>query len=207
MQKFTTLDAVAAVLLEPNINTDIILPAVWVLNAQTDLGQKLFANRRYGADGAESTDFVLNREPFRSSRILLAGANFGCGSSREAAVWALCRFGIRCVIAPSFGDIFYENCFQNGLLPIRLGAERVQSLAFEVASCDSHRLTIDLQELSICVPGKQRESFALSEDRRKALLEGRDAMTQTLEWLPDVAAHERADAARRPWIYFPRIQK
>src|SRR4051794_25731301 len=123
MQKFTRLQGIAAPMPESNIDTDAIIPARFMRSPSTDFGKALFANFRYGEGGAERPDFVLNQDPFRKSSILVAGTNFGCGSSREAAVWALMRFGIRCVIADSYGEIFYENCFKNGLLPVILPAE------------------------------------------------------------------------------------
>jgi 3-isopropylmalate/(R)-2-methylmalate dehydratase small subunit len=204
MEKFVELHAVAATLPEANINTDVILPAVWVLNPDIDLGQKLFANRRYHPDGREIADFVLNRTPFRAARILVCGANFGCGSSREAAVWALSRFGIRCLIAASFGDIFYENCFQNGVLPVRLEPDRVASLTLALERSSDQRLHVDLRNCSIQVGDNVPQLFSLSDERRGALLEGLDTMTQLVGWRPDVVSFEKADAVARPWIYVHR---
>lgn len=204
MDKFVELEGVAAVLRDSNINTDAILPAVWVLNPDIDLGQKLFANWRYDADGHEVARFVLNREPFRTARFLICGANFGCGSSREAAVWALSRFGIRCLLAPSYGDIFYENCLQNGLLPIRLEPQRLQGLTSSLEQSPDHRLRVDLRNCSICVDRGAPEFFHLSEERKRALLEGQDTMTQLAQWRPEVASFEKADSVARPWVYVRR---
>lgn len=204
MEKFVDLHAVAAILPEPNINTDAILPAVWVLDPDIDLGRKLFASWRYDARGSEVADFVLNREPFRAARILLCGPNFGCGSSREAAVWALNRFGIRCLLAPSYGDIFYENCFQNGVLAIRLEPERLQTLANALARSHDHRLHVDLRDCSIRIGEEKPEFFHLPEERRRALLAGHDTMTQLAQWRAEVERFEKADSAERPWVYVRR---
>jgi len=128
MEKFTRLDGVAASLPMPDINTDAVIPASYQRTLNDDPGKGLFAGWRYDLEGNEVPDFILNREPWRNSRIIVAGQNFGCGSSREFAVWALMRFGIRCVIAPSFGDIFYENSFKNGLLPVVRAPPQVEAL-------------------------------------------------------------------------------
>src|SRR5215831_18150038 len=134
MQVFTTVSGIAAPLLLPNINTDAISPMIAGRSLAADLGKLLFANWRYAPDGTELPDFILNKPPFRDSKLLIAGPNFGCGSSRERAVWALMRFGIRCVIAPSFADIFYDNACQNGLLPVTLPETEVQTLADAVSA-------------------------------------------------------------------------
>jgi 3-isopropylmalate/(R)-2-methylmalate dehydratase small subunit len=201
MEKFVTLEAVAACLPEANVNTDDILPSVWVLNPNTDLGEKLFANRRYDGSGRENPDFVLNQLPYRHARIFISGPNFGCGSSREAAVWALSRFGIRCLIAPSYGDIFYENCLQNGVLPMVLDASCVNQLIEALALADGKTLTVNLTECSVKAPGLEPVTFAIAEERREALLRGQDAVTQLLSLQPEVDAFERRDVEERPWIY------
>jgi 3-isopropylmalate/(R)-2-methylmalate dehydratase small subunit len=207
MEQFVTLQAVAAPLIEPNVNTDDILPSVWVLNANTNLGEKLFANRRYGADGRETQNFVLNQEPFRRAQILLSGPNFGCGSSREAAVWALRQFGIRCIVAPSFGDIFYENCFQNGVLPILLPAERIGEIVGSLNQSQDKTLRVDLQTCRLGADGLSDIQFEVTPQRRSALLLGQDAMSQLLGWTSEVEAYEKDDCAARPWIYLgPRNQ-
>jgi 3-isopropylmalate/(R)-2-methylmalate dehydratase small subunit len=201
MEKFVTLEAVAAYLPEANVNTDDILPSIWVLNPNTDLGEKLFANRRYDGNGRENPDFVLNQVPYRQARILISGPNFGCGSSREAAVWALSRFGIRCLIAPSYGDIFYENCLQNGVLPIVLDASRANQLVEALALADRNALTVDLVDCSVKAPHLEPIIFGIDEVRRQALLRGQDAVTQLLSLQPDVDAFENRDLEERPWIY------
>jgi 3-isopropylmalate/(R)-2-methylmalate dehydratase small subunit len=207
MEQFVTLQAVAVPLIEPNVNTDDILPSVWVLNANTNLGEKLFANRRYGADGRETQNFILNQEPFRRAQILLSGPNFGCGSSREAAVWALRQFGIRCIVAPSFGDIFYENCFQNGVLPILLSAERIGEIVGSLNESQDKTLRVDLQTCRLGADGLGDIQFEVTPQRRSALLLGRDSMSQLLSWTAEVEAYEKDDCAARPWIYLgPRNQ-
>ena len=207
MEQFVTLQAVAAPLIEPNINTDDILPSVWVLNANTNLGEKLFANRRYEADGRETQNFVLNQEPFRGAQILLSGPNFGCGSSREAAVWALRQFGIRCIVAPSFGDIFYENCFQNGVLPILLPAERIGEIVGSLNQSQDKTLRVDLQTCRLGADDLGEIQFEVTPQRRSALLLGQDSMSQLLSWTSEVEAYEKDDRAARPWIYLgPRNQ-
>jgi len=204
MEQFVTLQAVAVPLIEPNVNTDDILPSVWVLNANTNLGEKLFANRRYGADGRETRNFVLNQEPFRRAQILLSGPNFGCGSSREAAVWALRQFGIRCIVAPSFGDIFYENCFQNGVLPILLPAERIGEIVGSLNQSQDKTLRVDLQTCRLGADDLGDIQFEVTPQRRSALLLGQDAMSQLLSWTSEVDAYEKDDGAARPWIYLAR---
>jgi 3-isopropylmalate/(R)-2-methylmalate dehydratase small subunit len=207
MEQFVTLQAVAAPLIEPNINTDDILPSVWVLNANTNLGEKLFANRRYEADGRETQNFVLNQEPFRRAQILLSGPNFGCGSSREAAVWALRQFGIRCIVAPSFGDIFYENCFQNGVLPILLPAELIGEIVGSLSQSQDKTLRVDLQTCRLGADDLGEIQFEVTPQRRSALLLGQDSMSQLLSWTSEVEAYEKDDRAARPWIYLgPRNQ-
>jgi len=201
VEKFIMLEGVAAYLPEGNVNTDDILPSIWVLNADTNLADKLFANRRYSGGGKENPDFLLNQPPYRDAKILISGPNFGCGSSREAAVWALSRFGIRCIIASSYGDIFYENCFQNGVLPIVLDAMQIQRLAGALAIDGCKTLTIDLGNCSIRAPNLDLIYFEIAEQRRTSLLLGQDAMTQLLSLQPDVEAFERRDHDERPWIY------
>jgi 3-isopropylmalate/(R)-2-methylmalate dehydratase small subunit len=201
MEKLTIVQGVAAAILESNINTDDIIPATWVLNPATNLGAKLFANRRYGPDGSEKADFVLNQPPFRDSVILIGGKNFGCGSSREAAVWALAKFGFRVIIAPSFGDIFYENCFQNGVLPVRLAAEQIESLLSAMGPTQVAKVTVDLANKVINCGAECSIAFDLPEQRRAALLLGQDTFTQLLSWRRDVATFEIEDRLRRPWMW------
>lgn len=201
MQKFDRLTGIAAPLLHENINTDAIIPVRWIVNFGQDLGKGLFGGWRYGGDDTENPDFILNQSPYRETRILLAGRNFGCGSSREEAVWALLGFGIRCVIAPSFGDIFFENSFKNGLLPVMLEPDGVATLVREAAAARTPVLTVDLEPCAIGVPGGSTLSFTIQESRRRALQMGLDEVDLTLARAAEIDAFQAADKSRRPWIY------
>ena len=204
MQAFTTVTGIAAPLLLPNINTDAMSPMIAGRSLAADLGKLLFANWRYAPDGTELPDFILNKPPFRDSKILIAGPNFGCGSSRERAVWALMRFGIRCVIAPSFADIFYDNAFQNGLLPLVLSAAECASLAEVVAQAPEPVVTVDLVQCRLEAPDGAVIAFNVSAERRTALLAGLDEIEVMLRMEGDIAAYEADDRRRRPWIYLDR---
>lgn len=208
MEKFTVVTGIAAPMLAADITTDSMSPGIAGRSAATDLGAMLFANQRYDADGAEVPDFILNRTPFRSSRFIVAGPNFGCGSSRERAVWALMKFGIRAVIAPSFGDIFHDNALQNGLLPVKLAEAECQRLAASIdqalASGAPADVTIDLQQLTVRGPEGRSLSFPISAEWRMALMEGLDEISVLLRMSEDIAKFQAADARRRPWIYLQR---
>lgn len=204
MQTFTTVTGIAAPLLLPNINTDAMSPMIAGRSLSADLGKLLFANWRYAPDGTELPDFILNKPPFRDSKVLIAGPNFGCGSSRERAVWALMRFGIRCVIAPSFADIFYDNAFQNGLLPLILSAAECASLAEAVAQASDPVVTVDLVQCRLAGPNGRSLTFDVPAERRTALLEGLDEIEVMLRMEGDIAAYEAEDRRRRPWIYLDR---
>lgn len=204
MEPFTVVTGIAALMLTPNINTDAMSPMAAGRSTSTDLGAMLFAHWRYNLDGTEIPDFVLNRLPFRQSSILVAGANFGCGSSRERAVWALMRFGIRCVIAPSFADIFRENAFQNGLLPIIIGAEHCAALGAALEHAAEPRVTVDLQRCVVQGPDGRTIAFAVPAERRMALLEGLDEIDVILRIEAEIDAFQRADRERRPWVYLDR---
>jgi 3-isopropylmalate/(R)-2-methylmalate dehydratase small subunit len=205
MQPFTVLAGVAAPLLRPNINTDVVIRIERLRDLDRDkLAPYAFESWRYRHDGTEEPSFVLNLPPYRDASILLAGENFACGSSREAAVWALQAFGIRCVIAPSFGPIFFNNCFQNGVLPIVLPPQTVEDLAAEVAATQGKgKVTIDLTRCMVVSPGGKETSFAIDRLLRESLLKGLDqiALTRTRE--PQIAAFQTHDRARHPWLYFP----
>jgi 3-isopropylmalate/(R)-2-methylmalate dehydratase small subunit len=201
MEKLDRLTGIAATMPVENINTDAIIPVSWIVNMGRDLGHGLFGNLRYDGAGNENPNFVLNIPPFREARILLVGPNFGCGSSREEAVWALLGFGIRCVIAPSFGDIFYENSFKNGVLPVVLDQKSVDILAKELASSPKPLLTADLVNCTVGVPGGTTMTFAIDSTRRQMLLEGTDEIDQTLARSAEIDAFHAADRGRRPWIY------
>lgn len=206
MKAFTVVKGPAAALLRNNIDTDLIIRIERISQlVRGQLGPWLFETLRYregGPEQGERADFVLNQPAFRRANIVLGGANFGCGSSREMAVWALEEFGVRCVIAPSFGDIFYANCLQNGLLPICLDATRIAALA--AAAADGTPLEIDLRALEIRAPGLASESFDFDPARQAILLEGLDEVDQTLRLADDIDAFRRADQLTRSWAYRPR---
>jgi 3-isopropylmalate/(R)-2-methylmalate dehydratase small subunit len=204
MDKFATLNSVAAPILRENIDTDVIIPISRLVgnSVRGTLGQWCFTPLRYKPDGSENPEFVLNREPYRGAQILLTGVNFGCGSSREGAVWALYEMGIRCVIGSSFGDIFFNNCFKNGLLPVVLDRETVESLAREVeASQGAGRISVDLAEMTVTAPSGKRHSFAVEPARREALLEGLDEIALTLKRASEIAAFQARDRQQRPWVH------
>ena len=201
MQSFTVLTGIAAPLLRPNIDTGTIIASRFMRSRSIDLGEKLFSDWRYKLDGSVNSDFVLNQPRFRDSKILLAGLNFGCGSSREAAVKALLRFGIRCVIAPSFGEIFFDNACQNGLLPVVLPEAAAQALANAVAGAAEPVLTVDLDACTITAPGGQLTGFVLAADRRAALLDGLDETSLILRYEAEIDRFRAADAQARPWLH------
>jgi 3-isopropylmalate/(R)-2-methylmalate dehydratase small subunit len=204
MEKFTTLTGVAAPMLNTNINTDLIAPSLVPGKDLVDipllpLKEKMFANLRYDANGVEKPDFVLNQPRYRQTAVLLAGPNFGCGSSRETAVWSLMEYGIRCVIAPSFGDIFHDNAFQNGLLPIRLDMATIRRMAQAVEASNNAEVTIDLARGVIEIAGLEPIHFDIPEDRRAPLLEGLDQLSVILRSQDEIAAFEARDAEAHPW--------
>lgn len=201
MEKFDRLSGVAAPLMEENVNTDALMPTAWIVNPGGDWGNGLFRNWRRDRQGAQIGSFVLNQPRYRDTKILLAGKNFGCGSSREEAVWALVEYGIRCVIAPSFGDIFYDSSFKNGLLPIMLAPEEVAQLARELAQAETPLLSVDLNQRSIVSPKGTTLSFKLDDSRRIPLMQGMDEVDRTLALAAQIDAFQQGDRARRPWIY------
>jgi 3-isopropylmalate/(R)-2-methylmalate dehydratase small subunit len=204
MQKFSKLSAVAAPLLRENIDTDIVIPISRMVgnSSRGNLGQWCFSALRYQPDGSENPQFILNRAPYRGAEILLTGANFGCGSSREAAVWALQEMGVRCLIGSSFGDIFFNNCFQNGVLPVLLDRATVESMARELElSQGSGRISVDLTDMSVTAPSGKRYAFAVEPKRRQALLAGLDEIGITLERAAEIAAFQAEDRRRRPWVH------
>jgi 3-isopropylmalate/(R)-2-methylmalate dehydratase small subunit len=193
MQPFKAITGAAVPLLQANVDTDVIV-RIERLTGNADLGHYAFEALRYLPDGSANPDCVFNQPRFANAPILLAGRNFGCGSSREGAVTALMAMGIRCVIAPSFGDIFFANCFRNGVLPIVLGEGLVERLA------DSAELTVDLQQQSISASG---EVIRLSVDalQREGLLEGLDEIGITLKGTDEIANWQSADRTWRPWVW------
>ena len=204
MEPFTTLRAIAAPLLRENVDTDVIIRIERLIGTVTPagLGPYCFGALRFRPDGSEQPDIILNRAPYRRAQILLAGANFGCGSSREGAVWALQGMGFRCVIAPSFGDIFFNNCFQNGLLPVQLDGAAVRDLARQVEAAPERNLvTVSLEAREVIAPDGTRLPFAVEALRRDMLLTGLDAIGVTLQREPEIAAFQARDRKRRPWVY------
>ncbi|HEY4254118.1 MAG TPA: 3-isopropylmalate dehydratase small subunit [Roseomonas sp.] len=203
MEKFDSVTGVAAPLLRANIDTDLIIRIERLVGTgRTGLGGFAFEQLRKLPDGGEDPDCVLNKPAYRDSPILLAGPNFGCGSSREGAVWALMGAGIRCVIAPSFGDIFFANCFQNGLLPIALPEEEVRRIAQETeASQGAGRSTVDLRRQVMVTPEGRELPFIVDARRRDALLEGLDDIALTMQRRDDIAAWQARDHAAHPWVW------
>lgn len=204
MEKFTVLRAIAAPLLRENIDTDIIIRIERLVGAsrRSDLGRYAFEAWRYRPDGSENPDFILNREPFRRARILLAGRNFGCGSSREGAVWALAQKGFRTVLAPSFGDIFRNNCFQNGVLPVPLPQPSIEAIARQVeAAPEQNQVTVDLARSVVVAPDGSETAFSIDALRREALLDGLDDIALTMKRADEIGRFQTADRARRPWVY------
>jgi 3-isopropylmalate/(R)-2-methylmalate dehydratase small subunit len=201
MQPFTTLTGIAAPLPLPNVDTDKIIPARFLKTIlRTGLGKNLFDTLRYQADGSENPDFILNREPYRRAEILISGPNFGCGSSREHAPWALLDFGIRCVIAPDFADIFFNNCFKNGILPIKLPQEVCDTLAADAALGANARLTVDLERQVVVRPNGEEIPFEVDPFRKHCLLNGLDDIGQTMAHAPAIDAFEARRRAAQPWL-------
>jgi 3-isopropylmalate/(R)-2-methylmalate dehydratase small subunit len=206
MEKFTVLNGVAAPMLMENINTDLIAPSLMPGRspedaAKMDLKEKMFANLRFQADGTPKPEFVLDQPRYRGARIILAGANFGCGSSRETAVWSLMESGIRCVIAPSFGDIFHDNAYQNGLLPLRVDIESIRRIAAALEQSNAGEMTVDLVNSRLLIAGQEAIPFELPDDRRALLLDGLDQLSFILSSADEIDAFEADDAALRPWVY------
>lgn len=202
MDKFTTLSGVAAPLPIINVDTDQIIPARYLTTiGRTGLGRGLFHSMRYEDDGSNRPGFVLNRAPYDRARILVAGENFGCGSSREHAPWALMDFGIRCVIAPSFADIFFNNCVKNGILLIPLPQAMVEALQAEIADPAKATLGIDLPKQEIRRADGSTITFEIDASRKHRLLNGLDDIGLTLEKSAAISSFEKAQRASQPWLY------
>ena len=202
MEKFETLTGVAAPLPIVNIDTDMIIPKQFLKTIKrTGLGSALFHEMRTNDDGSENVDFVLNKAAYRDAKILIAGDNFGCGSSREHAPWALLDFGIRCVISTSFADIFYNNSFKNGLLPIALTEEQVDQLFKEEAAADSYEITIDLANRQIIKGDGEKWDFEVDDFRQHCLLNGLDDIGLTLQDSDLIKAYEQKRKAVTPWMF------
>lgn len=201
MEKFVTLSAIAAALPEANIDTDKIIPARFLKTTQrTGLGKHAFDAMRYLPDGTENPDFVLNQQPWRKAEILVTYDNLGCGSSREHAPWALLDFGIRCVIAPSFADIFFNNCFKNGILPIRLPREICDELMGDAQMGSNARLTVDLPRQVVIRPNGEEVPFEIDAFRKHLLLEGLDDIGQTLHHEASIATYEKRLDQEKSWL-------
>jgi len=201
MQKFDKLTGVAAPLDILNIDTDMIIPKQFLKTIKrSGLGKNLFDEMRYARDGSELPGFVLNKAPYRQAEILVAGDNFGCGSSREHAPWALLDFGIRCVISTSFADIFYNNCFKNGILPIVVSADERDALLADAADIENPELSIDLVSQTIRRPNGVTISFEVDAFRKKCLLEGLDDIGLTMEKSSAIDSFEAARSQSQPWF-------
>ena len=199
MQKFNTLKSIPAYLPIVNIDTDMIIPKQFLKTIKrTGLGKNLFFEMRYDDDGNEIKDFTLNNEPFNNSKILIAGNNFGCGSSREHAPWALLDFGITCVISSSYADIFYSNCFKNGILPIILEEEKIKEIS--EYSKRKEEISIDLNEQKI-VYGNNETKFNIDPFKKKCLLEGLDDIALSLEKSTQIDSFEKQLKKNKPWIF------
>jgi 3-isopropylmalate/(R)-2-methylmalate dehydratase small subunit len=201
MQAFTTLTGIAAPLPKANVDTDQIIPARFLKSIErTGFGKNLFANFRYNPDGTENPDFVLNQEPYRRAEVLVAFENFGCGSSREHAPWALLDFGIRCVIAPDFADIFHNNSFKNGVLPVKLPRAVCEQLIEDARMGENARITVDLEREVVVRPNGEEIPFKIDPLRRHLLLNGLDDIGQTLQHAPAIDAYEAKQKAAQPWL-------
>ncbi|MEJ2120070.1 MAG: 3-isopropylmalate dehydratase small subunit [Alphaproteobacteria bacterium] len=202
MDKFTSLRGVAAPLPMINVDTDAIIPKQFLKTlTRVGLGKHLFTEMRYAEDGSENPDFVLNKEPYRKASILVAGENFGCGSSREHAPWSLLDFGIRCVIAPSYADIFFNNCFKNGILPIVLPQSQVDELMEDAEKGANAIVTVDLEKQEITRPDGEVIHFDVDPFRKHCLLNGLDDVGLTLEKAASVGAYEDRQKSEQPWLY------
>ena len=200
MQKFDRLTGVAAPMPIVNIDTDMIIPKDYLKTiARTGIGKGLFAELRYNADGTDNPDFVLNKPAYRGAEILVVGDNFGCGSSREHAPWALLDFGIRCVISTSFADIFYNNCFKNGILPIRVTPEQLDMLMDDAERGANARISVDLEAQQIRGPDGGMIHFDIDPFRKHCLINGLDDIGLTLEKGGSIDSFESKNAETRPW--------
>ncbi len=200
MDKFTTLTGIAAPMPLVNIDTDMIIPKQFLKTIQrSGLGKNLFDEMRYTQDGQEIPDFVLNQPAYRKAQIIVAGDNFGCGSSREHAPWALLDFGIRCVISTSFADIFFNNCFKNGILPVVLPQEAVDHLMDDARKGENARLTVDLENQTVTASDGTSFAFEVDAFKKHCLLNGLDDIGLTLEKAASIDAYESKNATLRPW--------
>ena len=204
---FNKLSATAAPIMRGNIDTDVIIRIERLVgnSVRGTLGKWAFGALRYLPDGSDNPEFILNREPYRQAEILVTGPNFGCGSSREGAVWSLQELGIRAVIGSSFGDIFFANCFQNGILPIVVDKQTADNLAAEIeATQGAGKVSVDLEAQTITTPEGKTLRFDIDPRRREGLLQGLDEVMMTLQRDHEIRAFQEADRTARPWIHFAR---
>ena len=201
MEKFEKLQGIAAPMPLVNIDTDMIIPKVFLKSIQrTGFGKNLFDEMRYNRDGSEIEDFVLNKPQYRNAEILIAGDNFGCGSSREHAPWAIADFGIKCVVSTSFADIFFNNCFKNGILPIVLPQEQVDILMADAEKGANARMTVDLEAQEITTSDGTTIAFEVDAFKKHCLLNGLDDIGLTMEKADAIDAFEAQAGAARPWV-------
>ncbi|MGD9853170.1 MAG: 3-isopropylmalate dehydratase small subunit [Nitrospirales bacterium] len=202
MQPFTTLTGTVAPLNQGNVDTDQIIPKQYLKTIhRTGLKEGLFADWRQRADGSPNPDFFMNQPCYQDAPILLTGENFGCGSSREHAPWALLDYGIRSIVAPSFADIFYNNCFQNGILPVVLTSTEIHTLFARVAQTGQYQLTIDLPQQRVRLPEGEEFAFRIDPFRKDCLLKGLDAIGVTLRHEPAITAYEARRSRETPWLF------
>lgn len=201
MEKFEKLQGIAAPMPLVNIDTDMIIPKVFLKSIQrTGFGKNLFDEMRYNRDGTEIPDFVLNKPQYRDAEILIAGDNFGCGSSREHAPWAIADFGIKCVVSTSFADIFFNNCFKNGILPIVLPQEQVDVLMADAEKGANARMTVDLEAQEITTSDGESIAFEVDAFKKHCLLNGLDDIGLTMEKAESIKTYEAQMSAQRPWV-------
>src|SRR5262245_22161103 len=201
MEAFTTLTAAAVPMDLPNIDTDRVIPARFLRKPrEAGLGQYFFHDVRFNPDGSENGDFILNQAPYRGARILVTAENFGCGSSRESAVWALMGAGFRCVIGPSFGDIFFENCFKNGVLAAVLPPRAAAELRRQLHDRPGAPIAVDLASQTLTGPDGRAHRFEVDPFRKQALLKGQDEIALTLEYTREIEAFEARHAREMPWL-------
>ena len=201
MEKFEKLQGIAAPMPLVNIDTDMIIPKVFLKSIQrTGFGKNLFDEMRYNRDGSEIEDFVLNKPQYRDAEILIAGDNFGCGSSREHAPWAIADFGIKCVVSTSFADIFFNNCFKNGILPIVLPQEQVDVLMADAEKGSNARMTVDLEAQEITTSEGKTIAFEVDAFKKHCLLNGLDDIGLTMEKSDSIKSYEAKLSAERPWV-------
>lgn len=202
MERFTRFTGIAVPLPRINVDTDQIMPREWCISiTKTGFGKGLFGGWRYRSDGSENPEFALNQPAYRGASILVAGANYGCGSSREAAVWGHLEFGIRAIIAPSFASIFQGNCFKNGVLPLTLPEATVEGILAQLAARPGASMTVDLTACTATAPDGARHTFTVDASRRAMLLDGLDEIGVTLKHDRAIAAFQNADRTHRPWVW------